>query len=401
MNKIVAEGQIGREISEKSSLRLSPDSWLAIGLFVILAIISAISIYQQTRDQDEPTLTSFSTQPNGARALWLWLDQLGYAVSDRVSSTFFVPEGTDLMLMLEPTTLIETTEWQLIDEWLETGGTLLVAGNSFAVNQAFSHFNFGLNFRAAPVAETTQQNPLMVSPPIETLPLTETFLTLQTDRDDFVTHFALGGSPVVVSFPQGDGRVILTTFTFPLTNQGLKEAGYPHFVLNLISSAGDVGQIWFDEWHHGVRAESGSIVGIGSWLRRTPLGRAFLFIAAAIFVALLLQGRPFGRPIPLPQDTSRRAPLEYITALANLSRRAGHRTAVMQDYHHRLKKAVGHRYRLDPTLPDEEFLAQLAEFNPNLDLTALRRLLQRLSVANIGEADMVQLAAEVSQWLNH
>jgi len=105
--------------------------------------------------------------------------------------------------------------------------------------------------------------------------------------------------------------------------------------------------------------------------------------------------------VPLQQDTSRRAPLEYITALANLSRRAGHRTAVMQDYHHRLKKRVGHRYRLDPTLTDEEFLTQLADYHPNLDLAALRSLLQRLSAANISESDMVQLAAEVAEWLNH
>lgn len=380
---------------------ISRDSWLAIGLFVVLAIISAVSIYQQTRDQGDPALTSFSNQPDGAQALRLWLESLGYLVNDRVSSTFVIPEGTDLMLLLEPTALVESHEWQVIDEWLEAGGTLLVAGNGFVANQAFSHFDFAINFRAAPVAETTQQNPLMVSPPIEALPLSETFLTLQTERDDFVTHFMLGGAPVVVSASQANGRVILTTFTVPLTNQGLKEDGYAEFVLNLISVAGDAEQVWFDEWHHGVRLESAEVVGIGAWLRRTPLGHAFLFMAAVIFVALLLQGRPFGRPVPLQQDTSRRAPLEYITALANLSRRAGHRTAVMQDYHHRLKKRVGHRYRLDPTLTDEEFLTQLADYHPNLDLAALRSLLQRLSAANISESDMVQLAAEVAEWLNH
>jgi hypothetical protein len=380
---------------------LSRDSWLAIGLFVLLAIISAVSIYQQTTDAEKPALTSFSTQPDGARALWLWLDKLGYNVSDRVGVSFSIPEGTDFMLLLEPTISIEAHEWQMIDDWLEAGGTLLVAGNDFVANQAFLHFDFSVNFRAAAVAETKQQNPLMASPPIETLPLSEMFLTLQTERDDFVTHFTLDGAPVVVSVPRADGRVILTTFTFPLTNEGLKEAGNPEFALNLISASGEIGQIWFDEWHHGVRVEGTEVAGLGAWLRQTPVGRSFLFMATVIFVALVLQGRPFGRPVPLPQDTSRRAPLEYITALANLSRRAGHRTAVLQDYHHRLKKTVGHRYRLDPTLSDDEFLAQLAEYNPNFDLAALHTLLQRLSVPNISESDMVQLAAEVSEWLNH
>ena len=381
--------------------RLSPDSWMALGLFILLALISALSFYQQTQNQAHPPLTSFSTQPDGARAFWLWLEGIGYEVSDRVTATFAIPEGTDVMLLLEPTIFIEPVEWSLIDGWVENGGTLVVVGSGIQADQAFAHFDFGLNLRIVPSSDLLPQNPLMAAPPPSAVQLTDEVWTLQTRRDDFVTHFALGGAPVVVSLEQGNGRVILTTFALSFTNKGLQTAGYSSVALNLIRAAGQAQKVWFDEWHHGVRVQTNEIADLGTWLRRTPLGRAFVFIAVVVFAALVLQGRPFGRPVPLPQDTNRRAPIEYITALANLSRRAGHRTAVLQDYHHRLKKNIGHRYRLNPTLPDAEFLARLAEYNPHLDQAALGNLLHRLSATNVNEGEMVQLAAEVSDWLNH
>ena len=139
-------------------------------------------------------------------------------------------------------------------------------------------------------------------------------------------------------------------------------------------------------------------IAANNWLQRTPAGRAILFVAAVIFIGLVLRGRAFGRPVPLAKDISRRAPLEYISGIANLSRRAGHRTAVLQDYRDRLKRELGHRYRLNPTLPDVEFVARLAEYNPNLDATALLKLLQRLSQPNVSESEMIELAAEAAKF---
>jgi hypothetical protein len=124
-----------------------------------------------------------------------------------------------------------------------------------------------------------------------------------------------------------------------------------------------------------------------------------LYVAAIVFVALVLRGRRFGRPVPLPKDITRRAPLEYITAIANLGRRAGHRAAVLRQYHHWLKRGLGQRYRLNPTLPDDEYVTQLAQFNPNLDTTALRNLLARLRWGKVSESEMIQLAAETAKWL--
>ncbi len=207
---------------------------------------------------------------------------------------------------------------------------------------------------------------------------------------------------MLVSFDQGKGRVILCAAPFLFSNAGLKEAGNAALVLNIISAArhpGQPGLVWFAELLHGQRRDE-SDTGSMDWLRYTPIGRAFLFGGLVVFMVLILRGRHFGRPVPLAKDIVRRPPLEYITAIANLSRRAGHRSVVMGQYHHHLKRSLGHRYRLDPTLPDEIYLEQLAQLNPNLDILALRRLLARLSQRRVSEHEMVQLAAEVAAWLN-
>lgn len=380
--------------------QLSRDSWLAIGLFVTLVLVTIVAAIYQAKEQEEaPPLASFSSAPDGARALRLWLEALGYSVSDEVGETFRLPEDTDMMLMLEPFAGVTADEWETIDAWVESGGTLVLAGNRFQTTFAFRHYDFALAYLGTEVYTLTVQTPLLASPPLTGTVSARAQAYFATNRDDFVTHLAVESRPVMLSFERGAGRVILSAAPFSFSNAGLKEEGNPLLVLNVITAANQPGVIWFDEWHHGVRPRRAELIGPGDWLRHTPAGRSLLYVAAVIFLALVIRGRHFGRPVPLPKDVTRRAPLEYITAIANLSRRAGHRLAVLHHYHHRLKRNLGKRYRLNPTLPDGEYVAQLAELNPELDTNALHSLLTRLRQDKVSESEMVQLATEVAEWL--
>jgi hypothetical protein len=120
-----------------------------------------------------------------------------------------------------------------------------------------------------------------------------------------------------------------------------------------------------------------------------------------LFVGLVLSGRRFGRPVPLSRPGRRRAPLEHVVAVANLSRRAGHRRAVLEQYRGQLKRELGRRYRLNPTLPDDEYVAELAHFRPDLDTASLARLLARLRAPDVGEGEMVALAQQTASWLQN
>lgn len=382
--------------------RMSKDAWLSGGVVALLFLVTLIGAVYQARLESSAQslpLTTASTAPEGARALWLWLESLGYPVSDGIGETFALPPQTGAVLLLAPTERVTDAEWETLTPWLEQGGTLIVAGDRYGTQMALDHFEFTLRYFDTPVVTLTAQTPLWLSPPL-TQPVTlESRAYLATDRADFTTHFAVGDKPVLVSFKVQRGQVFLCATPHPFSNAGLKDPGNAALVLNLLAGRRARG-VWFDEWHHGARLPVRA--GPETWLRTTAIGHALLYSAGVIFVALLLHGQNFGRPFIPPQFRYRRPPIEYITAIANLHRRAGHRADALRTYHRQLKRALGRRYRLDPDLPDPEYVALLATCAPTVDAPALRALLRALRRTDVGEAEMLQLAhAAVEQMKVH
>ncbi len=375
------------------------DSWAVLAVLTLLiAVTVATAIYRAKGQETAPAFSSLSSAPNGARALWLWLAEF-YPVSNESGATFAIPTHARVTFVLEPLMLITEDEWHTLDTWVKSGGTLVLAGESWGTALGVEHYGFSLSYLDNQALTLTVQTPLLTSPPLTGTLHGHTGAYFHTERDDFVTLLAVEQKPVMVTFAQGDGRVFLCATPYPFSNAGLKEADNPALVANIVAAAIQPGLIWFDEWHHGLRTRT-TVTGPEEWLRYTPSGRALLYAAGVIFVALLLSGRRFGRPVPLPKPVMRRAPLEYITAMANLNRRAGHRADLLADYRRRLKRGLGRRYRLNPDLPDGEFVTRLAGYNQNLDAEMLRRLLARLQHARVGEGEMVQLAAQVAQLLD-
>lgn len=362
------------------------DNLLAIGLFFMMGAVIVVATIQQIRAETvDPPLASFSMQPDGTLALSRWLDRLGFTTSGEVDAVFTVPDTADTLLILEPIQQITEADWSQIDQWVEAGGTLIMAGTGFPSYGAFEHFDVVLDLEfesGVPMLNT----PLMLAPPIPTLPEQQSVRYLNARRADVVPLLSVNGRPVMLTLSQGNGRVILTTLVDAFTNSGLQKDGYGALILNIIGEPGQ--EIWFDEWHHGVRPQDESG---GNWLQRTPIGRSILYTVAVVFIWLVLRGRNFGRPVPLRKDVVRRSPMEYVTAVANISRKAGHRSAVLRDTHDRLKRNLAVRYRLSPTRPDDEFVELLATYNTRIDKDALIVLLRRLSKSHVTEAELIEL----------
>lgn len=380
-------------------MKLSRDTWLAIGVISILIMITIAVTVQQA--PGIPYLSS-SSAPDGTLALKLWLESLGYSLSEDPSSAAFQPpQNADLIFILQPIVGITNDEWSRLDERVINGATLLLAGDSLQTMDALRHYGFSTAVLDQQTTLITVSNPLLASPSLESpIPIKSDFILLPPSSN-FVTLLAANDQPVLVSFDKGGGRIILSATAQPFSNLALKEPATASLVINLIGLSPHRNRVWFDEWHHGLQGSSGQITGPDQWFRRTPLGHALLFVVGAVFLALLLQGRAFGRPVPLPSEIKRRGPLEHVTAIANLSRKAGHRNAVMAQYYNRLKRHLGQRYSLDPSLPDDDYVKTLAGYNPDLDQVALLHLLQRLSHKNLGEDEMIQLAAKASEWMKN
>ncbi len=378
------------------------DTWIAIGLVALLVIVTILAAIQQARvtiSESLASLSSESTAPEGGRALWLWAQKLGYAVDDSVAQRYAIPEETDVVLVLEPREPFLEGEWQTLDDWTREGGTLVAAGENWPFHDLARRFDFDAHYTSE-VAKLAAPSPLWLSPPLA-IPAevrTVSYLVPSQEREALLPLLTLEEGYVLVSFPYGEGRVILGSAPYPFSNAGLKAPGNPELVLNVLRSASPQGRIWFDEWHHGKRAAAPEPQDLSTWLRHTPVGRSLIFATIVIVLAIALQGQRFGPPVTVKEESPRRAPLEYITAIANLNRRAGHRKAVLNYYRHHLKRELGKRYRLSPTLSDDQYVEELASMDPTLDAGALRQLLARLHNPRIKERELVKLAEDVASW---
>jgi hypothetical protein len=390
----------GLNIDGSNRQRISRDSWLAIGLIILLLIVTIAAGAQQIIPQNIPPLASYSIRSDGGRAFREWLAAIGYTPLDSSGRSFDIPLHTKLLLILEPRLIITEQEWALIDKWVEAGGTLIIAGEETPTRYAVQHFGFNMLYLIEPAKAVTIQTPWLVAPPIQRQMQVNSNAYLISTQEDHVTHLAIDDKAVLVSLRRGKGWVIISATAYPFSNAGLKEPGNPVLVLNLLALAPGPGSVWFDEWHHGVQSPQQQVVGPVEWLRYTPGGQAILFAVAVILLGLLLQGQSFGQPVRPGQNHRRRGAMEYITALANLSRRAGHRRAVLEQLYHQLKRNLGRRYRIDPTLPDKEYIVLLAKVRPNLDARALWRLFQELKKSHVSEKEMIQLARQASSWIS-
>ena len=276
----------------------------------------------------------------------------------------------------------------------------MLAGDSYTTRLAVDHYDIELLFDSAETTQLNAQSPLLSGSLLIDSAEIDPRSWLSTERDDVVVHLANGDQPLILSFDQGNGRVIIAATATPFSNQGLQNAGNGAIVLNLIEATRNTGDIWFDEWHHGVRARIPGSLGLTAWVRQVPTGQAFLIAGLIGLVALVLDGRHFGRVWNPARNGARRTPLEFITAIANLNRRAGNREEVLENYRYRLKRALGHRYRIDPRLSDAVFLEQLDASNPTIDLDEVRALLDRLYHTKMSEREMVKVSADITDFLN-
>jgi hypothetical protein len=369
------------------------DVLLVLGLLGLMLLTVLLSARQDAGDDEPPALTSHSTEADGAQALALWLEALGYPVRRIEGFRFDLNRDDALLLVLSPQQAFSAGEIEWLSDWVQRGGTLVLATDQWVAGPLLEHFDLDIVFLDEFVRTANPAQPLLLDPPW-TQATVQTERYLRTARDDVVVHLGEARQPLLLSFDHGDGRIFAAATAFPFTNAGLREMDNARLVHNLATLAGPEGQIAFDEFHHGYQTAR----TLTTWVHTTAQGRSVIYAGLVVFLYLLIGGRRFGRPLPLPRSTARRAPVEHIHAMANLFRRGGKRAAILRHYHDQLKRELASPYRLDPTLADADFVTRLGTVRPDLDLTALSRLLQETSQKRVSENELIRLAREVDEW---
>jgi hypothetical protein len=352
-----------------------------------------LSARQDAGDEKPPALTTHSAAADGAQALLLWLEALGHPVRRIEGLHFDLNRDDALLFVLSPQQTFSAGEIERVSDWVQAGGTLILVTDQWMAGPLLKHFDLDIVFLDEFVQTAKPAQPLLLDPPWTQVTV-QTERYLRAARDDVVVHLEEAGKPLLLSFDHGAGRVFVATTAFPFSNAGLHELDNARLVHNLAALAGPGSQIAFDEFHHGYQTAR----TLTTWLRTTAQGRSLIYAGLVVFLCLLIGGRRFGRPLPLPRSTGRRAPVEHIYAMANLFRRGGKRAAILRHYHDRLKRELANPYRLDPTLADADFVARLGAVHPDVDVAALSQVLQDTSRKRVGENELIRLAKEVDEW---
>lgn len=294
---------------------------LLLAISVIAVLIGSVRVLTQ-----RPTLpigSSYSSDANGARALYAWAQALNAAVA-RVPETapILIPGST--LLLLQPQDGFTPESRQAYGALLNSGGTLILAGDSPALISYVQSLGFEVDtVRAAVYTATTPDGGATLSAAARygfRTPETKPLLTTQDGLVLAAERSLQRGTVVVVLTPE------------PFLNGNLRDAGDARFIYRAIiePTLRRGGYVLFDEAHRAgitVRAADPSPSFDGLLFGTAP-GRAILYLVGLMFVYLVLSGRRLGPAIAPPSARSTpRTMLEHVHMLADLYRRSGNVTA--------------------------------------------------------------------------
>jgi hypothetical protein len=375
-------------------------------LIVILVVISARLGVRTSQAQRIPYHPD-STGWQGLRTFEAWMIELGYR-EVRVNTLTSVPNDLNALVLMPAARPLTPTEVDAVLGWVERGGRLIVGVEEF--RRPFS--------AADPEDLVPPRDPLLErltlqlqrTPTDDRRGLVQPMLSdlgwraVSPQTDFHLTRYGAGWTELVandstilvLAQPRGAGMVIVTADPDAFTNGRLSiaDADIPKdesMIHGMFASLPRGSTIGIDVSRQDTSASRARDL---NWLLfNTPWGLAILFGLAMTLITLLLNGQRFGRVKPLMTEVTRRSPAEYVTSMARLFRRGDKRTAMLDHYRRQIKRQLGRPHGVDATLPDEDFVTELAKIRDDIDRDALRSTLRQLSAASnpsIREAELIR-----------
>jgi hypothetical protein len=127
-----------------------------------------------------------------------------------------------------------------------------------------------------------------------------------------------GGGPGAAVVPHGEGRVLVVADPSVWTHRGLLRGDNVLLLYNVAALDSDQRQVYFDEYHHGLRSGG----GYWDYLRYHDQHWNLLQLAALAAVAVWASAVRLGPAVPTPRP-SRADAVDYASAAARIYERAG------------------------------------------------------------------------------
>jgi hypothetical protein len=378
-------------------MRLSRDLIVVVFLFVVLVVLAFLAASLRGEPTDQPDFVSYSTHTAGAQgtfALQRWLEALGHSTFRIEGSSFSIPSDAQVLFIFRPSAYSESRDADAVMTWVARGNTLIVVdANDYRSPNALTR---ALKLGDPHIFDTPVERSAVDQPILGNLPDSSAQVKarhgLTLDRSDYVQYMSAQNTPLLVSFSQGKGKVWLASTPYLFTNDGLNDETNAALVGAMFSGSLRTSRVAFDEYHLGFRQAVSNEQTLQSLVYTTPWGWAILYTLVVVFAFLVINGQRFGRAQPLPQSIARRSPAEYVISLAQLYRRAGKLSIVQHHYYLHLKRRLGRPYRINPDLPNDEFVDALARQDDHVDREALTRTLRAFDQKQVNESGLVKLA---------
>jgi hypothetical protein len=320
--------------------------------------------------------STYSASPGGARAAYLLLEELHYKVSrwERSPTELPIGDAGAVLIIADPLEAPTKEEVAALQDFVAKGGQVIFTGER--IKSFFLKAKVEEKFPEAEwqtFAANIPSNYTAGAPKI----VLQTGTAWQTPEASQLALYGDAGSPVVVSWRIGDGRILWWAAATPLTNSGISREGNLNFFLNAMNfplPGEKTVEIYWDEYFHGERTS------LWSYVRKTPVAWGLMQISILGLIVIFTFGRRSG-PVVLPPVISRLAPLEFVDTLGGLYERAGAEPAVVGFVYQRFRATLSRQLRISSSASDTE-LAEAVQNRLGWNESGLKTTLARALVAS-------------------
>ncbi len=290
------------------------------------------------------------------------------------------------------------TEVQDIKNFVNTGGTLIVAGENQALSQLYSAF--GLELRALKTklwySQRIPEERLFPQHPVDEV-RTATDSTIEPLEREVAVLYGKENDAIIVTLRHGEGRAFFIASDKLFRRYWLLDSGNAMFLYNLMSTLPHEARIGLAVGRY-YTIETKPPNPFAALLFRTPGGLAVMFICLTLFVFIVLRGWRFGKPLEA-QEKNRRLSSEYVHAMTALYQKGNTRPEILRHIRDRFKADLGVRWRVNPNLDTSTFLEELAQrgvVDEDGELTNLMTDLQ--PSGHISESQLLDIAKRVEAY---
>jgi hypothetical protein len=359
-----------------SGLTAADQKLLRIAGVILIVMIAVIVVFSPAgREFQFPIPSTYSADSGGAKAAYLLLSQMHYAVRrwEQPPTELDVEPQKTVLILAEPLQPPSQKEHEAVANFVENGGHLVFTGAN--ITQFFKDARIS----TAPPDQTWKS----YSPAIPSrLTLAARKITMESDAywghidESQLSLYGDNDSPVVVHWKFGRGDILWWAGSTPLTNAGISRDDNLAFFLNSVvrDCAGGSCHVLWDEYFHGQRSSP------WSYIRKSPFGWGGWQLAILAIAILFTFSRRSG-PTYVPAPVSRLSPLEFVDTLGGLYERAGAASSAVQVSRQHLRTALCRQLALSPNISDSE-LAAAAQQRLGWKDSGLGELLTRAQAAS-------------------